>query len=63
MPPTWLGDAVGAVGVDPGTLTTLARLGCAALMQVFLLVGVALLVVRARRGRRTRRSRRSSRRS
>ena len=51
MPLTWLGHAADSVGIDPGTLTTLARLGCAALMQVFLLVGLVVLLVRARRGR------------
>ena len=50
MPVTAVGRMVQATGIRAETVTNAARLGCAALMQVFLLVGVVRLLVRLRRG-------------
>lgn len=50
MPLTPAGRAVEAVGVPAEQVTNIARLGCAALMQLFLMIGVCRLLVRGRRG-------------
>jgi uncharacterized membrane protein len=50
MPLTPVGKAVEAVGIPADAVTNIARLGCAALMQLFLMIGVCRLLVRGRRG-------------
>lgn len=48
-PLTPAGDVVAGLGVDTGLVADVLRFGCAALLQVFLLVGLWRVVVAARR--------------
>ncbi len=50
MPLTPVGHALDAVGISAESVTNVAKLGCAALMQLFLMIGVFRLLVRGRRG-------------
>lgn len=49
VPLTGAGKAVDHLGVDPGKLSSAARLGCAALLQIFLALGVVQMISSTRR--------------
>jgi uncharacterized membrane protein len=51
-PFTPLGRALRSIGADPSQLNVAARVGCAALLQVFLLIGAVRMLSRGPRSRR-----------
>lgn len=54
MPLTDVGQALESIGVDPSRLNAAARLVCAGILQVFLLVGAGGMLLRGRAGLRLR---------